>query len=93
MWKTLVCSEELPILRIVLSSGLYLRDNRLALGMWLCMAPLQATSRGSCVLGRPAYGGPGDLPFSWGLPECHGVSGNCEEATSEWMNLFALEGA
>ena len=55
MWKPLVCSEELPkyIENCVLSScGLYLRENVLTLGMWLCMAPLQATSRISCVLGR-----------------------------------------
>ena len=54
MWKPVVCSEELPtyIENCVWSScGLYLRETH---SRYVVMTPLQATSRGSCVLGRPA---------------------------------------
>jgi hypothetical protein len=56
MWKPLVCSEELPKVYIELCLEqlrvVSQRERFDTPGMWLCMAPLQATSRGSCVLGR-----------------------------------------
>jgi hypothetical protein len=92
-----VTFEELTILRIVFeAAGCISRepfDTQYAV-MYGALAPLHATSRGPCVLGRPASRTLVDyIPFSLDVPECHGVSVIREEATSECMNIVALEGA